>query len=147
MTNERLDDGLGALLADHQVFYQKLRGYHWNVAGPLFFGLHEKFEEMYLDAATKVDELAERLAARGATPPSTMARILALASLSEDETVPAATDMVRRLLADLESLTRSSRALSTVAGEHEDAGTVNLLDGIADEYEKTAWMLRAFLRA
>ena len=36
-------DQLNTLLADYQVHYQKLRNYHWNVRGPMFFELHLKF--------------------------------------------------------------------------------------------------------
>ena len=51
---------LHQLLADFQVYYTNLRGFHWNIKGHGFFVLHEKFESMYDDAAEKVDEIAER---------------------------------------------------------------------------------------
>ena len=50
--------GLNQLLADFQVYYMNLRGVHWNVKGKGFFTLHEKYEELYNDAANKVDEIA-----------------------------------------------------------------------------------------
>ena len=34
---------LNQLLADYQVFYQNLRGFHWNIKGGEFFELHLKF--------------------------------------------------------------------------------------------------------
>jgi starvation-inducible DNA-binding protein len=142
--SKKLDAALSALLADYQVLYQKLRGYHWTVTGPLFFGLHAKFEELYVDAAEKVDELAERLAARGARPPLTLADQLALARLREDGGSPSATDMVQSIAADLETLSDSLRAAAGEADEAGDTATVNLLDGYADAQEKTLWMLRAF---
>ena len=37
---------LQKLLADIQVFYTNLRGFHWNVTGKQFYMLHEKFEEI-----------------------------------------------------------------------------------------------------
>ena len=49
------------MLADLQVFYSNLRGFHWNVKGHGFFVLHSKYEELYNDAAEKVDEVAERI--------------------------------------------------------------------------------------
>ena len=52
---------LHQLLADFQVYYTNLRGFHWNIKGHGFFVLHEKFESMYDDAAEKVDEIAERI--------------------------------------------------------------------------------------
>ena len=38
-----------------------LRNFHWNVKGHGFFVLHSKYEELYNDAAEKVDEVAERI--------------------------------------------------------------------------------------
>lgn len=139
-----LDTELARLLADHQVLYQKLRGYHWTVTGALFFGLHAKFEALYLDAAEKVDALAERLAARGARPPVTMKEMLALARLSEDSGQPGALEMVKHLEQDLAALNRALRSGARVAAEAGDTATVNLLDGYADAQEKELWMLRAF---
>lgn len=145
MKTTQLDQDLARLLADYQVLYAKLRAYHWTVTGPFFFGLHAKFEELYDDAATKVDALAERLAARGARPPLTLADQLALARLREDGGRPGASEMVRNVAADLEALNTSLRALERVAATSGDAATQNLAQGFADGQEKTIWMLRAFL--
>ncbi len=135
---------LNRLLADHQVLYQKLRGYHWNVRGPLFFGLHAKFEELYDEAAEKVDALAERILAVGGRPVSTLADQIALARLKEDGETTNAEDMVRNVVDDLGRL---NQALRSAAGKARagDPATANLLEGFADGQEKTAWMLRAFL--
>ena len=45
---------LQQLLADFQVYYTNLRGFHWNIQGPDFFVLHSKFEDLYNDAADKI---------------------------------------------------------------------------------------------
>lgn len=136
---------LNLLLADYQVFYQKLRHYHWNVSGPLFFGLHQKFEELYTDAALKVDDLAERVLALDARPLSTLKEQLAHARLEEDEGFPDAQTMVRNLVDDIGRLNVELRSAATEARERGDDATVNLLEPMADEQEKTAWMLKAFL--
>lgn len=136
---------LNQLLADHQVFYQKLRGYHWNVTGPLFFALHEKFEELYNEAALRVDELAERVAALGTRPLSTLKEQLAASRIQEDDGAPNANDMVRNLHNDFESLTGWLRETAGVASDANDVATVNLVEGFADANDKTLWMLRAFL--
>ena len=52
---------LNTLLANFQVYYQNLRGLHWNIKGKNFFELHVKFEELYTDAQEKVDMIAERI--------------------------------------------------------------------------------------
>ena len=125
--------GLNTLLADYQVFYQKLRNYHWNVSGPMFFGLHEKFEELYGDAATKVDELAERVLAVGGKPISTLKEQISRARLQEDATTPSAKDMVRNVLGDLERLKSSLREVANQATESGDSATAHLLEGFADD--------------
>lgn len=45
----QLSDELNELLANFSVFYQNVRGFHWNIRGEKFFELHAKFEELYLD--------------------------------------------------------------------------------------------------
>jgi len=142
-----LDHELAVLLADYQILYMKLRGYHWTVSGPLFFALHAKFEELYQDAAEKVDALAERLAARGVRPPVTLQKQLALARLEEETGEPSPNDMVSNIAADLGAINAALRALQETAEKNGDQATHNLAQDYADEQEKTLWMLRAFLTA
>src|SRR5262245_37976285 len=115
-----LEKDLATLLADYQVLYMKLRGYHWTVTGPLFFGLHAKFEELYNDAAEKVDAVAERLVALGARPPLTFKEQLGLARLKEDAGSPSANEMVRNVAGDLETLNGSLRTLEQAAAKAGD---------------------------
>ena len=135
-------DELNALLSDYQVLYQKLRGYHWNVKGPAFFELHAKFEELYNEAALRVDALAERVAALGGRPVSTLAEQLKQSRLSEDKGSPAAHDMVRNLVGDYRAVNKGLRDL---VEKVDDRATANLLEGMADQQEQTVWMLEAFL--
>jgi starvation-inducible DNA-binding protein len=59
---------LNILLANFQVYYQNLRGLHWNIRGKRFFDLHVKFEELYNDSQLKIDLIAERVLTLGSTP-------------------------------------------------------------------------------
>lgn len=52
---------LHLLLADFQIHYTNLRGFHWDIKGHGFFVLHSKFEDLYNDTAEKIDEIAERI--------------------------------------------------------------------------------------
>ena len=142
-----INEQLSHLLADYQVLYQKLRNYHWNVTGPLFFGLHDKFEELYNETAVRVDDLAEMIGSNGQRPPSTLAEHLKLARLKEDPSTPEANDMVRNILEDYEALNKNLRSLSADAGEQSMIKVANMADEMADAQAKTAWMLRAFLGA
>ena len=71
---------LHSLLADFQVFYTNLRGFHWDIEGHGFFVLHGKFEELYDDAAEKADQIAERILMLG-VPAGLQNAIFAIANL------------------------------------------------------------------
>ncbi len=145
MTTE-LNDSLNALLADYMVFYQKLRNYHWNVAGSEFFKLHEKFEEAYNEASNIVDGLAERILALDGHAYSTLQDFVDNADLNEDPEVPSAEHMVENLVDDIELL--NDRVLEAVelAEQHGDRATANLLDDVIDAQEERLWMFKTFLR-
>ena len=64
----KLGDKLNELLANYQIFYMNVRGFHWNIKGEQFFELHVKFEETYNDLLLKVDEIAERILTLGQRP-------------------------------------------------------------------------------
>src|SRR5574343_1697233 len=66
--SEELVNELNNLLSNFQVYYQNLRGLHWNIRGKRFFDLHLKFEELYNDSQIKIDLIAERVLTLGATP-------------------------------------------------------------------------------
>lgn len=141
-----LVESLNQLQADYQVYYQKLRAFHWNVRGPMFFSLHAKFEELYTAFAVKVDDLAERALTLGGKPLPTIASVLAKARLKEATTMPDAAGMVKALTDDLVQLNTWTRQVAEEAEGAEDVGTVNLLEGFADGQEKDVWMLRSFLQ-
>jgi starvation-inducible DNA-binding protein len=144
MSDRNVIDGLNGFLADATVFYQKLRHYHWNVAGPEFFDLHAKFEEVYTAWAVSIDEVAERVLMVGGVPLHTLASMLKTATLQEDESVPGGRDMVDAVLADLNALRARAGTVIEAAEAASDRGTVNLLDGLCDVIEKEAWMFSAW---
>ena len=63
--SKELGEKLNELLANYQVLYMNVRGFHWNIRGNKFFELHVKFEELYTDVQLKVDEIAERILTLG----------------------------------------------------------------------------------
>lgn len=138
-------NGLSQLLADFQVFYANLRGLHWNVKGKRFFSLHAKYEELYNDAAEKIDEIAERLLQLGATPENSFSEYLKVSSIKETGNQPTGKEGVETVLNNLSNLIKQERELSKLASEIDDNATVGLIDGFLGGQEKTVWMLVSFL--
>lgn len=137
--------GLSRLLADSYTLYLKTHNFHWNVTGPMFSTLHQMFEVHYNELALAVDEIAERIRALGAPAPGSYSAFARLTSVPEAEGRVAATDMVRALVADHETVVRTARAVFAAAGEASDEATADLLTQRLQVHEKTAWMLRSLL--
>jgi starvation-inducible DNA-binding protein len=142
---KELSEGLAALLADTYALYLKTHAFHWNVTGPSFHSLHVMFEEQYLELRDAVDVIAERIRALGAFAPGSYAEFSRLASVPDEEGVPAAEAMVRRLAEGHQSLVRAARPLVAKADEAGDVATADLVTQRITVHEKTAWMLRSSL--
>lgn len=140
-------DQLNDLLANYHIHYQKLRGCHWNVQGVHFFTLHAKFEELYTNALTSIDELAERILTLGKSPYSQFADYLKVSELQEVNTIGMNDmDMVKELLKDLEALISMQRILLEITSEASDEGTNDLVNTQMQFNEKQHWMLQAFVK-
>ena len=136
---------LNDLLANYQVYYQRLRHCHWNIRGDQFFTLHVKFEEMYNDAQLKIDEIAERILTLGERPYSTFTAYLNTAELKESETLMDPKAMVEALLVDSHVILKLEREAVKAGEEVNDAGTVDMLTTFISQKEKNNWMLAAYL--
>ena len=135
---------LNVLLADYHLYYQKLRNFHWNIVGPNFFVLHEKFEEMYDDAKLKVDEIAERILTLRFQPTSNFSEFLEISNLKESPSTLTDREMVEDLLKDHGKMLKQMTKVVETADDNDDEGTIDLIGGYIGELEKTSWMLDAW---
>lgn len=140
---QQIAEALSALLADFQIFYTNLRGFHWNIKGHAFFMLHAKFEEMYNDTAEKIDELAERILMLGGDPENRFSEYLKVARVKEVAGISCASSALENVLATLSHLIREERKIIALASELGDESTLAQLGGYLQEQEKTVWMLVA----
>lgn len=140
-----ITEGLSRLLADTYTLYLKTHNYHWNVTGPQFNTLHTMFETQYLELATAVDTIAERIRSLGAWAPGTYTEYARLATVKEAEGIPSAEEMVADLAADQATVVRTAREIFGPADEAQDEATADLLTQRMQVHEKTAWMLRALI--
>lgn len=137
--------GLSRLLADTYTLYLKTHNYHWNVTGPMFQTLHLMFETQYNELALAVDLIAERIRALGVYAPGTYREYGKLTSITEDEKIPNAQDMIRNLVNAQESVIRTARSVLPLADKAADEATNDLLTQRLQTHEKTAWMLRSLI--
>lgn len=136
---------LNELLANYQIYYQNLRGFHWNVRGNRFFVLHAKFEELYNDAIEKVDEIAERILTLGGVPLHSYAAYAKVATLKAKENVTDGDACLRAVVEDVQVLLRQERELLSLAAESGDEGTQDVFSSYVSGQEKLLWMLNAYL--
>ncbi len=133
------------VIANYHVFYQKLRNYHWNVTGPDFFDLHEKFEELYTAAVNNIDEIAERIRVFGKTPLSTLKEYLEISEIKETGYNLTPLEMTRDVLSDIEKLDGHLVKVAEAAKQAGDVATIDLINSMIKSIEKEHWMLTAWL--
>lgn len=141
----KLAHQLNQLLANYQVYYQSLRGLHWNIKGQHFFELHVKFEELYTDAQLKIDEIAERILTLGSTPLHTFAEYLSVAEVPVAKDVTDAHGAVQVVLDSLRTIVTLERGILSAAEDLGDEGTLTLLTDFITQQEKSIWMYGAWM--
>ncbi|MEL6697119.1 MAG: DNA starvation/stationary phase protection protein [Bacteroidota bacterium] len=135
---------LNTLLASYHIYYQNLRNFHWNIEGENFFELHEKFEELYMDARDQIDQIAERVLTLRSHPLSRLSAYLATSKIPEANILSEDRAMVITLLENHKILIEQMRGILKVAGEAEDEGTIDLISSFLESLEKKSWMLDAW---
>jgi starvation-inducible DNA-binding protein len=142
---DKVVEKLNTLLSSYQVYYQNLRGYHWNIVGKDIFELHLKFEEYYNNAQVKIDEIAERILTLEQTPLHSFNKYLDNAAVQIHENVTDGAEAVSQIQKQLEQLINLQREALKLAEENDDIATSDLMTQYISEQEKTVWMLKSFL--
>jgi starvation-inducible DNA-binding protein len=142
---QTLSDGLQELLANYQIFYTNVRGFHWNIRGEKFFELHLKFEELYNDLIIKIDEIAERILTLGYQPEYRYSQYREAAEIAEANQTIDGMSNVENILSSFAFLIGKQRVLLQLSGEANDEGTNSLMSDYIREQEKLVWMYSAFL--
>src|SRR5690606_3954732 len=112
---------------------------------PFFFSLHNAFEAQYNELFSAVDELAERIRAKGGLAPGGLAKLAEMAGIEEIPEDSTAEVMVSHLVKANEKLLADLKVARERAGKAGDAETEDMLIARTQVHEKTVWMLRSFL--
>jgi starvation-inducible DNA-binding protein len=138
---------LSAVLSDQVTLYTKTRKFHWNIAGESFMELHKLFEGQYKQLEESIDEVAERISKLGGKAIGTMHEFGKLSLIKEHPgKYPSSKEMIRELLEDHETVIIILRKFVDQCTEkYYDAGTADILTGLMEQHETTAWTLRRYL--
>lgn len=137
---KKVSKELAQLLAEIQIFYTNLRGFHWNIVGKQFFKLHEKFEELYDDVNEKADEIAERILMLGETPENRFSEYVKVAKLAEVSNISGAEESIDKVLEGFKVLIEQEKKVLELAAEVGDEATEALMSDYIREQEKLVWM-------
>ena len=143
---KELSNNLNELLADYQLYYQNLRGMHWNIKGREFFELHVKFEEYYDDAVIKIDEIAERILTLEGEPLHSFTDYLKMSKISESKNITNGVEGIKIIISNFQVLILKEREILELAADASDEGTVSIMSDYISETEKTLWMLNSYLK-
>jgi starvation-inducible DNA-binding protein len=142
---ELLIVNLNKLLSNYQIYYQNLRGLHWNIKGKRFFDLHVKFEEFYNDSQLKIDLIAERVLTLGGVPLHTFADYIENSKIKVGKNISNDVEAVQLVIESLSSLLEIERKILKEASNINDEGTNAMMSDFICEQEKTIWMLKAWM--
>lgn len=141
-----LTAALNQVLADSYALMALTHLAHWNVEGPGFFALHMAFQTQYEELFTAIDEIAERIRARGAYAVGGLQTLAQVAQMEEFAAPLTQEEYVRRLAAAHEKLIADAvraRDLAALAGDQESQ---DLMINRVTVHQKTLWMLQSFLK-
>ena len=138
---------LKVVLADTFVLYMKTYAVHWNYKGSKFFSVHRLTEEHYQALADAIDEIAERIRAKGDEAPFSLSDIMGSADLKEIKETDVGTDQaIKDLVRSHEILSQKAHEAADALNEHKDVYSADMMIKRVGEHDKAAWMLKSFLQ-
>lgn len=143
--NSTLIKELNQLLSNFHLYYQNARGAHWNIKGPRFFELHTKFEELYTEALTNIDEIAERILTIGGRPHHTLETYIETSTIKSVKDESNDEELVKMIVSNLSSLINQENKIKELASGSGDNETEDMMIGLVNVHEKTQWMFNSWL--
>jgi starvation-inducible DNA-binding protein len=145
-TAPALTKSLKTLLSDTVTFYFMAHGFHWNVEGSDFSQYHGLFAEIYEDAYTMIDPVAENIRKLDDYAPFNLQKFIDLRTLEFKEVSPNPKAMSTALLKANEALITQLNASFKEATKADQQGIANFLSERVDSQMKWSWQLRASVK-
>jgi len=141
-----LSDLLKTYLASTFSYYLKAHYFHWNVEGPDFGELHEFFSNIYEDAYSAVDPIAEYIRTTEEYAPGSLSRFLELTQIPDQTKVPRARLMLEELLADTQIMINLSRQVFEASAAEGREDIANFAAERQSQHGKYQWQLKSYLK-
>ena len=141
-----LSDLLKTYLASTFSYYLKSHMFHWNVEGPNFGELHEFFSNIYEDAYSAVDLIAEYIRTTEEYAPGSLSRFQELTQIQDQTKVPRARLMLEELLADTQIMIDMSRQVFEAAAAEGREDIANFAAERQSQHGKYQWQLKSYLK-
>ena len=141
-----LADLLKTYLASTFAYYLKAHYFHWNVEGPDFGELHAFFAEIYEDAYSAVDVIAEQIRTTEEYAPGSLSRFQELSQVQDQTKVPRARLMLEELLADTQTMKDLSKQVFDVSTEEGRDDVANFAADRLAQHGKYMWQLKSYLK-
>jgi starvation-inducible DNA-binding protein len=141
-----LSDSLKTLLASNFAYYLKAQQFHWNVEGPDFGELHEFFQNIYEDAYSAIDPVAEYIRYLDEYAPGSFERYSELTQIPGQTKIPRARLMIEELLANNQQMIDLLNRCFAAAEQENQQGIADFLAGRLSQHGKYHWQLRSYLK-
>ncbi|MEQ8818642.1 MAG: ferritin-like domain-containing protein [Sumerlaeia bacterium] len=137
---------LDKLLSTEYTLLHQYHKHHWLVNGPQFRDLHLFYQEAYEALFAKVDDIAERVTHLGGFPTCEPANMQKKSIIDhEPEGLFSVRDMLARDKAAEITVAQNLRKMIAFARDHQDFGTVRLLEKVLLGGEDRAHHIDHFL--
>jgi len=139
---DKLGKKLNQLLANYQVFYQSLRGFHWNIKGEDFFELHSIYEDYYMDIIEKMDKIAKHVLTIKTEPFHTFLDYLKHFNIHEENGVANDIRGLEIIVKNFPTIISLEKEILNLVGEAKYKGTVGLMNEYISDIEKILLFLK-----
>lgn len=133
---------LQELLANQNILLLRARNAHWNIIGPDFKSAHSFFEELYNKFHEDIDSIAERIRKLEFVVST---EFINFQTLKNEE--PTNYDSQTLIIYIYDGLFEINTSIKNqlIIADNEDFGTINYLNNLFEENEKTLWFLKSHL--
>jgi starvation-inducible DNA-binding protein len=134
---------LKVLVSDVVTFYFMAHGYHWNVEGQDFSQYHSLFADIYEDAYSAIDPIAENIRKLDDYAPFSLKKYMELTTVTFKDVEPSPKAMAKALATANESVIKTLNDSFDKATKANEQGVADFISGRIDMHKKWSWQLRA----